>query len=254
VALTLTADINSSDRTLQVTGDVTVAPGYVFRLDNELLRLSSFAAAPPIGSSTVSPPPPDPNYWNVQRGLYGSTAADHTAGAAILGTQRGWVVNTDQPPPPPFVGTGGSSVGVGFAWHWNLGSQTIAAGDTWTSSNAGAPTIDFDPQGFFDTDSSGAITPAEGGAGLYAVFVTAKFTSAVATGYVSVDAEGPAFKQAVPVRFDDGTNMHAIWQGLVDLGDGDNTLDVQHVVNESDHNITLIRVDVRVQRLAATPA
>jgi hypothetical protein len=147
--------------------------------------------------------------------------------------------------------TAGTS--VGFAWHWNLGSQTIAAGDTWTSSNAGAPTIDFDPQGFFDPDSSGAITPAEGGAGLYAVFVTAKFTSAVATGYVSVDAEGPAFKQAVPVRFDDGTNMHAIWQGLLDLGDGDNTLDVQHIINESSHDITLIRVDVRVQRLAATP-
>jgi hypothetical protein len=148
------------------------------------------------------------------------------------------------------VPSGTDTTGAGFAWHWNFGlGQTIAADGVWNSTDA-APTIDFDPHGFFVTD--GAIVPT-GFGGTYYAQVIARFTSPTATGFVAVDAAGTTFKTRTPVLYDDGTSMFVVWHYMFDMTDGDNTIDVQHFANLTDHDVTLLRVDIRVQRLGSTP-
>jgi hypothetical protein len=197
--------------------------------------------------------------------LYTGTA-DPTTGAGVpaaigsvysrtlLGSESVWVKTgaADTAWVQAGSASGGADVvSAGFAWHWNFGlGQTIGADGVWTSTDA-APTIDFDPQGFFVTD--GAIVPT-GLGGTYYAQVIARFTSATATGFVAVDAVGTALKTRTPVLYDDGTSMTVVWHYMFDMAEGDNTIDVQHFANLTDHDVTLLRVDIRTQRLGPTPA
>lgn len=140
----------------------------------------------------------------------------------------------------------------GFSWHWFFSpGLTIAAGDQWQSNDGDPPTIDSDPFAFYDDETSGAVTPAVGGAGSYLVEFTCGFRSATATGAVAMTATGSTGNRATPI-FDESNVlvMRPSWLSIVDLGNGDNTIDLQSILNASDHDITLLRVDVRAIRIA----
>jgi hypothetical protein len=248
MALTLASGISASDRYCTVNQPPTQPPGSYYRIGDEVVQHIGFATPTPIWSQTFLE-------LYVARSQLGTTAVSHLSGTALTFVRPEFLSATAETDPGPFETDGGGggtgAASVGFAWHWNFGiGQTIAADGVWTSTDA-APTIDFDPQGFFVTD--GAIVPT-GLGGTYYAQVIARFTSPTATGFVAVDAVGTTFKTRTPVLYDDGTSMFVVWHYMFDMTDGDNLLDVQHFANLTDHDVTLLRVDIRTQRLGSTPA
>lgn len=116
MAVTLAANISADAREFTVSGTVPdeIAPGYLFRLANELLILRSFARA------DIADAPVDPvtqpelvgrnrHIWIVGRGLQGTTKATHTAGTSIIGSADAFATSSDATPPSPFPPGGGSS-------------------------------------------------------------------------------------------------------------------------------------------------
>lgn len=111
MTLTLTANIDADDRVLGVTGTVPdgIGPGYRFRLDDELLDLTGFEHHD-VDYPANRQQDPNRNRWYVRRGLVGSTAASHTAGAAILGATDAFVsAESGETAPGPFAVDGGAS-------------------------------------------------------------------------------------------------------------------------------------------------
>lgn len=99
MALVLTGNINPAAYAMAVTGAVpdAITPGFVFALDNEVLQLLGFGSGRPPNTLPV-----EENIWLVQRGVGGSVAASHTAGASILAVTNGWAKSADLTQPSPF--------------------------------------------------------------------------------------------------------------------------------------------------------
>jgi hypothetical protein len=111
VALTLSADIEATTRTIAVTGTVPddIEAGYAFRLDDELLTLTTFALHS-VQYPGWTQMDPNRNAWIVKRGV----AVAHSAGTAVKASVDAYVsASDDDPPPTPFASSGGGGVTPG---------------------------------------------------------------------------------------------------------------------------------------------
>jgi len=105
MALTLTAGISATDRVIAVTGTVPtdIEAGYEFRLDDELLTLTTFALHE-VQYPGWTQLDPNRNSWMVRRGV----ATTHALGTSVLAAVDAFVsAADDDPPPTPFAQTGG---------------------------------------------------------------------------------------------------------------------------------------------------
>lgn len=116
MALTLAANIDAEQTTLEVTGtvDADIGRGYLFRIgtDAELLELRDFGrtpiTTPIVDRARVGR---DPNAWIVRRG---ENATSHTSGASIKGAADAYVSGSDETEPGPFPSGGGTITPMPF--------------------------------------------------------------------------------------------------------------------------------------------
>lgn len=115
MALTLTSDVGLTDRTITITGTVpdSIGPGYAFRLDDELLILTTFELEE-VQYPVWRQLDPDPNLWIVRRAQGSSTLATHSSGTAVRGAADAFTASTDEEPPANVfpAGGGGGSISV----------------------------------------------------------------------------------------------------------------------------------------------
>jgi hypothetical protein len=129
MSLTLDSSIDDHVGTIVVSGSVpAIAAGYIFAIDDELLRFTGFGEE--LAPRGVYPRPKDPQRWRVQRAIGDSIAAAHDGGAELLAVRDAWARSADLTPPGPFAPSLGSSVVVDVtipSGSDNLGSALIAA-------------------------------------------------------------------------------------------------------------------------------
>ena len=111
MALTLTAGIAATDRTIAVTGTVPadIGQGFEFRLGEELLVLTAFALHN-VQHVNYRSDDPNPQSWLVRRGLNGTTPATHAGGTTIRAAVDAFASGAAETPPSVFAEGGGGSV------------------------------------------------------------------------------------------------------------------------------------------------
>jgi hypothetical protein len=125
--ITLHSDIGAADRLIVVDGIVgdEVQPGYLFRLDDELLEFGGFETSDRT----------DRNAWYVERGREGTTGASHDADTEVLGVTAAFAAATSGSAPPSPFASGGGGGGVSL-----LGPVTLTFDDLAAASGSPLPT------------------------------------------------------------------------------------------------------------------
>lgn len=105
MALTLDGNITASTEFISVSGTIpaNAVPGFVFALDNEVLRLVRYRRP-----GSAYPYPANDHDWQVERGVDGSTKASHTGGATLYAVREAWAKGADVAtvPGPFLIGDG----------------------------------------------------------------------------------------------------------------------------------------------------
>lgn len=174
MALTLNGAVTADAREIRVAGTLTddIRSGYVFRLDDELLRIRNFRVVP-VGATSPDPPEfvgRDRNYWIVDRGYEGSTPATHTHGTSVLGATDAYVSAAGVAPPDPFPTEGDVPIsrtitaGTGLTGGGDLSAnRTLALSQATVDALAAVPTtaaeLPYDPtaSGLAATDVQAAV-------------------------------------------------------------------------------------------------
>lgn len=181
---TLAAPIDHAGRVIRVSGDDPAADeGKLICIDDELLILDGFVLVTP---DTAHPFGFDRTHWRVQRGVNGSVATSHQAGAVIYAVRQGWTRSNDLALPSPVGSSGGSGAHPNLAVHTSLGLAAAHAHDFAATSHQHA---DGDlPAGIArDAEVTSAIaTHAQTPHGSEAFPVGSAFVSFVATNPASL--------------------------------------------------------------------
>lgn len=136
MTLSLGGSINDTDTIMTVVGTVpaSIEPGYLFRLDDEMLQLVRFAARPITFGTSRAEGALDRNVWRIRRGMQGSVPASHSGETAIDGVVDAFTSGDDEDAPSPFPpGAPSSGMGLRFvsdgfsdSWPMSQGGATIS--------------------------------------------------------------------------------------------------------------------------------
>lgn len=106
MARTLAADVSATATEFRLNAALTATHGDLYRVDDEMVSFGGYLR--PSRNQSV-----DRTRISVVRGVEGTTAATHTAGASLLGVADGHVAGEDETKPDPFSsGAEGGGVAV----------------------------------------------------------------------------------------------------------------------------------------------